>query len=109
MSYNTDGFLCYLTFRRLFSEKVNSKSLMTSLVIGPQTPQEDLAVMSDSMEGVLETAQESADPTVNEPEEQMQELGEEPEGNVAEIEDEDSKNSEDKQVIRCSQINSLFC
>jgi len=27
----------------------------------------------------------------------MQELGEEPEGNVAEIEDEDSKNSEDKQ------------
>ena len=71
---------------------------MTSLVIGPQTPQEDLAVMSDSMEGVLETAQESADPTENELEEQMQELGEEPEDNVAEIEDEDSKSSEDKQV-----------
>ena len=82
---------------------------MTSLVIGPQTPQEDLAIMSDPMEGVVETAQESADPTENELEEQMQELGEEPEGNVAEIEDEDSKNSEDKQVIRCSQINSLFC
>merc|ERR1711974_24878 len=60
-----------------------------------QTPQEDLtAIMSDPMEDVVDAPQESAHPAANEPEEQMEE---EPAGDTAEIEDENSKNSEDKQ------------